>query len=112
MSNTSLPIFLARCAACNSTFSRPELSDHEYGTVLLSTADGKHHALLSGLSGFPERVKRLVELDLWHVLARLADPLNGLILVFDRPCPGCGSTELESSSGRMHGDNRFTVGYF
>ena len=99
MSNPSHPVFYARCAACNSAFSRPELSDHQYGTVLLSTTDGKHHALLSGLDEFPKRISRFVGLDLWQVLARLADPLNGLNLVVDRPCPACGSTELESWSG-------------
>ena len=99
----SNPIFLAKCAACNAVFSRPELPDQEYGAVMLSTADGKHHAYLTAFDEFPTRLRTLIKSDFWKTLSRLADPIHGSILVLDRPCPECGSTELESWSGAKTG---------
>lgn len=98
------PTFLACCADCGSSFSRPELSDSSYGTVLFSTSDGQHHAHTSAFDEFQLRVERLAtDEDFWDTLARLADPVNGQTLVADRPCPQCGSTNLKSRVGAESG---------
>ncbi|MDF1747005.1 MAG: hypothetical protein P1V19_25160 [Gimesia sp.] len=98
------PTFLARCGECGDSFSRPEQSDFAYGQRLFSTSDGHRHAEVNGLDEFPCRVDWFVaDNDFWHVLARLADPIDGQTLVVDRPCPNCGSTNLESWSGNQSG---------
>ncbi len=105
----SHPIFLARCVACDSSFSRPELSDQEYGAVILSTSDGAHHAYVTAFDEFPKRVSNLIKNDIWQKLARLADPINGRILVSERPCPHCGSTNLKSWSGEKTGETKINL---
>ena len=98
------PTFLARCAKCATSFSRPEQSDFAYGTLLFSTSDGRRHAEVNALEEFPSRVGRLVaEDDFWDALARLADPIHGQTLVADRPCPHCGSTHLADWAGEQTG---------
>lgn len=100
MNTMCQPTFLARCAGCGSSFSRPEISDFGYGMMLFSTSDGRHHKKASAFGEFQRRVGRLTTVgDFRDALARLADPIAGQKLVAVRPCPHCGSTELKSWCG-------------
>lgn len=91
------PTFLVRCKDCGDSFSRPVHSDFAYGQAWFSTSDGRRHADVNGLAEFPCRVGRFVtDDDFWDALASLADPIDGQPLVADRPCPNCGSTNLDS----------------
>ncbi len=102
-----IAVFEAQCANCTRDFSHPSLGDFAYGEVLLCTMDGRHHAFVSGLSDFAERVRALIPPtgigSFWSILASLADPICGQPLSSAIRCPHCASANIAYWEGRRVG---------
>ena len=99
-----IPTFEAKCGDCGEIFSRPELGDFSYGEAILSTADGRTFATVSGFGDFQERVATLVKgKSIWPALAALADPIDDQPLVSSSVCPSCLGSNLAYWAGKKVG---------
>ena len=102
-----IPLLEAKCASCGQLFSHPSLGDFSYGEVVLCTTDGHHYATADAFGEFARRLTKLIDpsssTTFWSILASLADPISGQILVHSIHCPSCKSSKLEYWDGHKTG---------
>lgn len=98
--------FMATCNKCRHDFPVPLISDMDsYGQSILHGVRGRAHGHLQVIVDFPlwDFVKEnspIPSVDIWDILAELADPIDSELLCSRFVCPACHSRDVSYGDGR------------